>query len=154
MKLPFSEVPIHVLLADDDHDDQFFFRKAIEALPFQTQLTVVEDGQKLMVYLSKNLANLPNVLFLDYNMPRKNGFECLLAIKLNPKLEALPVIIYSTYVHEDLADMLYENGAHLYIRKSETAELKKILNMILTQIRENRLVRQSRKNFIFTLLES
>lgn len=154
MELPFSEVPIHVLLADDDHDDQFFFRKAIEALPFQTQLTVVEDGQKLMAYLLSNSTKLPNVLFLDYNMPRKNGFECLLAIKINPKLQALPVIIYSTYVHEDLADMLYENGAYFYIRKTETSELKKILNMILTQITENRLVRQPREKFIFTFLEA
>lgn len=154
MKLSFSEVPPHVLLADDDDDDRYFFRKTIEELSFQAQLTTVEDGQKLMDYLLVNSEKLPDVLFLDYNMPRKNGFECLLAIKLNPRLQALPVIIYSTYVHEDLADKLYEHGAYFYIRKAELSELRKLLNMILVQIKENKFVRPPKEKFIFTLLES
>lgn len=152
--MSFSEKPIHILLADDDEDDRYFFRKIIDELPFQTQLTTAEDGQKLMDYLLLNSTKLPDVLFLDYNMPRKNGFECLVAIKLNPKLQKLPVIIYSTYVHEDLADMLYEHGAYFYIRKAELAELKKLLNMILTQIKEDQFVRPPKEKFIFTLLES
>ncbi|SKC77557.1 response regulator [Ohtaekwangia koreensis] len=154
MKLPLSTIPIGVLLAEDDQDDRFFFKKAIDALTFQIQFKAVEDGQELMEYLLGNSAMLPNVLFLDYNMPRKNGFECLLAIKLNPKLQALPVIIYSTYVHEEIAELLYENGAHLYIRKTEFAELKNLLNTILTQIAENKFVRPPREKFIFSFLKA
>lgn len=154
MKLPFSEAPIHILLADDDDDDRYFFRKTLEELSFQTQFTTVEDGEKLMSYLLANSAKLPDVLFLDYNMPRKNGLECLISIKLNPKLQELPVIMYSTYVHEDLADMLYEHGAYFYIRKTDLTELKKLLNMILIQIKENKFVRPPKEKFIFTLLES
>lgn len=153
-KLPFTETQIHVLLADDDEDDRYFFRKTLDELPFQTKLTTAEDGQKLMDYLLINFEKLPDVLFLDYNMPKKNGFECLLAIKLNPKLRELPIIIYSTYVHEDLADMFYEHGAYFYIRKTDLAELKKLLNMILSRIKENKFVRPPKEKFIFTLLES
>ena len=153
MKSLDVNTPINILLADDDYDDRFFFNKAIEALPFQTHLTTVEDGAKLMTYLFKNLAKLPDVLFLDYNMPRKNGFECLMEIKLSPLLKSIPVIMYSTYVHDDVADLLYTNGAHFFIRKSELGELKKLLQTIFTLIVENRFVRPTRKKFILSLLE-
>ncbi|MBA4053169.1 MAG: response regulator, partial [Marivirga sp.] len=138
MEQPLSMIPVHILLADDDRDDRYFFDKAVKMLSFQTRLTLVEDGAKLMIYLSENSAKLPDVLFLDYNMPRKNGFECLSEIKSSPALKALPVIIYSTYVHEDLADMLYEKGAHYYIRKAGIGELIKLIQLVLTLIRENK----------------
>lgn len=51
--------------------------KAVMTLLLQTNLTMVDDGAKLMLYLSENSEKLPDVLLLDYNMPRKNGFECL-----------------------------------------------------------------------------
>jgi len=60
-----------ILLADDDIDDCFFFEKALEELQLSTHLTIVHDGQQLMNYLSENSKNLPDVLFLDLNMPRK-----------------------------------------------------------------------------------
>jgi CheY-like chemotaxis protein len=68
---------INILLADDDTDDCFFFEKALREISITTQLTSVSDGERLMDHLSKNLGKLPDVLFLDLNMPRKSGFECL-----------------------------------------------------------------------------
>ena len=68
-----QNAPISILLADDDADDRFFFGKALKELPISTELTTVEDGEKLMSYLLKNSEKLPDVLFLDLNMPRKNG---------------------------------------------------------------------------------
>ena len=87
---------LSILLADDDKDDRFFFSMALESLTVPTQLAIVLDGEKLMVYLDENSHQLPDVLFLDLNMPRKNGFECLNEIKQNNKLNELLVIIYST----------------------------------------------------------
>src|SRR4051812_32115664 len=118
---------LHILLADDDKDDRFFFGKALQAIPILTDLVTVEDGKKLMEHLLKNPKRLPDVLFLDLNMPRKNGSECLAEIKDSPKIKQLPVIIYSTSLHEDVADLLYEKGAHYYIRKTDLTELEKIL---------------------------
>ena len=66
---------MNVLLADDDIDDQNFFKKALEVVPLNTNLTIVADGEELMTYLFENSERLPHVLFLDINMPRKNGFE-------------------------------------------------------------------------------
>ncbi len=74
---------LHILLADDDIDDCNFFDKALQALPISSNLTTVRDGERLMKYLGENSKQLPNVLFLDINMPRKSGFECLSEIKEN-----------------------------------------------------------------------
>src|SRR5688572_24531741 len=115
--------PVNILLADDDKDDRFFFFKALQELPFSTQLTVVEDGEKLIAYLKKNSGKLPDVLFMDMNMPRKNGSECLAEIKSDPKLNRLPVIIYSTSLNMEAADLLYDNGAHYYVSKRSYSEL-------------------------------
>ncbi|MEO6305494.1 MAG: response regulator [Bacteroidia bacterium] len=140
------------MLADDDMDDRFFFDKALKVLPIPSELITVEDGAMLMEYLSKNATQLPDVLFLDLNMPRKNGSECLGEIKKNNLLKHLPVIIYSTSLHEDVADVLYKTGAHYYIRKGGMADLEKTLLNILTMIKEDKFVRPPRNKFILSIL--
>jgi CheY-like chemotaxis protein len=86
---------LNILLADDDTDDCVFFKDAITELSNTTQLTAVHDGDQLMNYLTDNLENLPHVLFLDLNMPRKNGLECLSEIRLvcSLKLEHMFIFI-------------------------------------------------------------
>ena len=149
-EITHPDTQLHVLFADDDKDDHFFFNIALKKVPFHTKFTTVEDGEELLTYLSEHSDNLPDVLFLDNNMPRKNGFECLLEIKKHPKLKNLPIIIYSTYLHEDVADVMYDNGAHFYIRKTAQAELKKALQYIFTQLLEKKLHQPSREQFILS----
>lgn len=144
--------PINILLADDDKDDRFFFDKALKVLTIPTQLSTVEDGELLMHYLFENVENLPDVLFLDLNMPRKKGSECLLEIKQNPSLKEIPVIIYSTSVHEDVADLLYKNGAHYYVQKTDLDELEKTLQYVLTMIIEKKFIRPEREDFILNIV--
>lgn len=136
--LPVPKEHINILLADDDTDDQFFFNKALKALPYPTHLTTVHDGEQLMNYLTENSDHLPNVLFLDINMPRKNGFECLFEIKQNEKLKDLPVVMFSTSYPRDLnyeRDMintLLNIGAYDFIRKPDDfSQLKKVISNAL-----------------------
>lgn len=143
---------MHLLLADDDEDDRFFFTKVLTESGVSARLTTVKNGEKLMDFLSKNSTQLPDVLFLDLNMPRKNGSECLSEIKRTPKLRGLPVVIYSTSLNEDVADLLYENGAHYYVRKAEISELRKVMNHILRLIAESKFVRPERDKFILMLI--
>src|SRR5688572_16072019 len=105
----------HILLADDDEDDRFLFQEALSEMSLHTRLVTALDGEQLMNQLGED--RLPDVLFLDLNMPRKDGFQCLLEIKQNEKLKQLPVIIFSTSFHPDAVNKLYENGAQYYIRK-------------------------------------
>lgn len=152
MKKKLPSAPLRILLADDDKDDRFFFDKALKDIPVETSLNTVEDGAQLMIYLKK-CTTLPDVLFLDLNMPRKNGMECLAEIKSNTKLKALPVVIYSTSLNEDIADLLYKNGAHYYVRKADLSELKKVLFQILTLMKEKNFAATSRSEFIISPVE-
>ncbi|MCW3072464.1 MAG: response regulator [Bacteroidetes bacterium] len=145
---------LHILLADDDEDDRFFFNMAVKALSAEVKFTTVEDGEKLMNFLSAGTRTLPDVLFLDLNMPRKNGSECLLEIKSNKALKDIPVIIYSTSMHDDIADTLYGNGAHYYSRKTDVQELQKVLRFVLEQIAEKKFERPSRDKFILKMPET
>ena len=151
MKSIKSNATIDILLADDDKDDHFFFSRVLKSLSFATKLTIVEDGEQLMTHLLGASNILPDVLFLDQNMPRKNGWECLLEIKGNKALQALPIIIYSTDIYENVEDLFYNSGAHYYIRKTSLDELKKVLSVILTLIAEKKFIRPARENFKFIL---
>src|ERR1035437_5377961 len=102
---------LNVLLADDDMDDCIFFKKALAELPLPTQLTTVYDGEELMQILNNKTIQLPHVIFLDINMPRKNGFECLAEIKQNDRLKDVPVIMFSTSNSRDAMNAVFKNGA-------------------------------------------
>jgi CheY-like chemotaxis protein len=141
---------LHVLLADDDADDRFFFEKVIREFPIPTMLTAVEDGEQLMNYLSKNRDTLPDLIFLDLNMPKKNGLECIEEIKQSEKLKNLPLIIYSTAMDINVVDLLFSTGVLYYIRKTEIVELRKALHYVLTLLAENKLNKPSREKFVLT----
>lgn len=137
----------NLLLADDDSDDCSFFKDALGELPISATLVTVNDGVELMNFLSAE-TNLPDVLFLDLNMPRKSGFECLSEIQLIDKLKDLPVVIFSTSFNLEVVDLLYQNGAHYYIRKpGEYNKLKKAILDAVTLISENK-TQPEREKFI------
>ena len=134
---------LNILLAEDDKDDRDFFDKALKEIPIPTHLTTVYDGEQLMNYLYENSEHLPNVLFLDLNMPRKNGFECLCEIKENEKLKDILVVMFSTSYPRDImyeVDMigkLLKIGAHDFIRKSNNlAQLKQLIHQIIIRVAE------------------
>jgi CheY-like chemotaxis protein len=132
---------LKILLADDDRDDCFLFREALSELPINTELSTVKDGEDLMIYLNNHVNDLPDVLFLDLNMPKQNGFECLTEIKHNDKLKSLPVIMFSTsyprdmHYEQDIMRVLYNIGALDYIRKPEDFnKLKEVIHAMLIKI--------------------
>lgn len=139
---------LKLLLADDDQDDCFFFKEALTDSDVKFDLKIVNDGVKLMAYLSR-IEILPDVLFLDLNMPRKNGFDCLEEIKSNKKLKSLPVIILTTSFDLEVVDSLYDKGATYYIRKpGEFAILKKVLHQALVLISQRPGVQPEREKFV------
>ena len=107
-------------------------------MPQATILTTVNNGDELMNYLTKHIERLPHVLFLDINMPRKNGFECLSEIKNNEALKDLPVVMYSTSGSKDKINILFNTGADVYIRKpSNFAQLVQVIHHALPMAAEN-----------------
>src|SRR5665213_2654272 len=143
---------LNILLADDDTDDCIFFKEALEELTITTGLTAVHDGEQLMQLLTNETSELPHVLFLDLNMPRKNGFECLTEIKLSERLQQLPVIIFSTSFEQEVVNLLFKNGAQHFIRKpSEFSQFKKIIQQSLMLIAQGSIMQTTQENFVLTL---
>jgi len=124
---------IHIILADDDEDDRMFFTDAFNELKINTKVQTFINGVELMNYLNADTCILPNVLFLDLNMPMKNGIECLLEIKENDRFKDIAIAIYSTSSSEEHIEETFVNGANIYIKKpNDFATLKKVLSDVVT----------------------
>ena len=124
---------IHIILADDDEDDRLFFTEAFDELKISTKVNTFNDGVELMDYLNEDNAILPNVLFLDLNMPRKSGKECLNELRSNEKFNNIAIAIYSTSSSEEDIEDTFVDGANIYIKKpNDFTVLKKILLDVVT----------------------
>src|SRR6478609_8148333 len=130
MKLNFEK---SIFLADDDGDDCMLFEDALREVSNNTQLTTANDGLQLMEILDRSVPPPPDVIFLDLNMPCKNGFECLDEIKQSPKLHDIPVVIFSTSAQADTINKVYQKGANYYICKPGSFPLlKKAIQHVLS----------------------
>ena len=139
----------NIILADDDTDDCLFFKEALEELPESTHLTTVYDGEQLMEQLTQNIGELPNVVFMDINMPRKKGCQCLYEIKHDDKLKQLPVVVFSTSFDKETVTQMYDNGAHYYLRKPNSfSKLKQGISQALTNIEKYNFTQPPKDNFI------
>lgn len=123
----------HIILADDDEDDRDFFSDAFNDLKMQTKVSLFNDGLQLMNYLKNPISVLPDILFLDLNMPFKSGLECLYEIKASVKLKNIVIVIYSTSASDEDVEATFVSGANIYIKKPSNFDaLKKILKEVVT----------------------
>lgn len=120
---------LHILLADDDESDRILFKEAFAELKIKTIVHTVNDGMQLMDFLSKENNPLPHLLFLDLNMPLKNGLACLKEIRSNNRLKEISIAIYSTSASEKDIDETFHSGANIYINKpNDFKTLKQVLD--------------------------
>ena len=121
-----------IILADDDLDDRMLFEEALIEVNNNIKILLFIDGVQLMESLLGTTSIIPSIIFLDINMPKKNGFECLKQIRLSPILKNIPIIMYSTCSQKDTVDKAYEGGANYFIRKPDNfGVLKKLIHKIL-----------------------
>jgi CheY-like chemotaxis protein len=143
---------IYVLLADDDVDDRLFFKEAFEEIKIRTDVQIVKDGMELMKELTKPDARLPHILFLDLNMPRKTGMECLQEIKADSRFNDIAIAIYSTSASDQDIEQTFVNGANVYIKKpNDFGTLKKILTEVITINWQYHTSGLDRNNFLLSL---
>jgi CheY-like chemotaxis protein len=144
---------LHILLADDDADDRELFLEALTGSGHNVELSMVTDGEQL----SNAIAGLkmpppPHMIFLDINMPRKNGKACLVEIRNNSNFDHIPVIMFSTSNSERDVDETYRNGASRYINKSDFFRNEYLMLQKLFSFDEGQLVKPpSKADFIFAL---
>lgn len=113
-----------VLVADDDDDDRFMLREAWTENRMANELRFVEDGDELMDYLrgrgayaEAGSAPQPGLILLDLNMPRMDGREALEAIKADPALRRIPVVVLTTSKLEEDILRSYDLGVNSFISK-------------------------------------
>lgn len=139
---------LNILFADNDKDDCMLFKDAIQDLSISAEILNVYDGVQLLYELN-NATILPYILFLDLNMPRKNGFECLIEIKQLKKYDQLPVIIFSTSYEQNMVNLLYKNGANYYVRKPAAfSELKKVIQEVVSLTLKGNISLLVNENFV------
>ncbi len=121
------------LLADDDADDADLFCEALASIIPPVECHTAENGLKLFELLSKQDIGIPDIIFLDINMPMMDGWECLRMLKGNSDYKSIPTIMYSTSSARRDIDMAYRLGAQLFLTKPENfSELSKILEIVAT----------------------
>jgi CheY-like chemotaxis protein len=123
---------ILITLADDDEDDRLFFTDAFDELKINTVVNTVNNGKELLNYLNDPKTILPNIIFLDLNMPILNGIDCLKQIKSNDKFNDIAIAIYSTSSSGQDVEDTFVLGANIYIKKtSNFDDLKKTLSDVV-----------------------
>ncbi len=104
------------MIIDDDADDRFFFKDAVTRLPSSVKFMEANGCEEALELLSTAEA-LPHFIFLDINMPRLDGRDCLKLLKRDAKLKHIPVIMYSTSFCEDSINEFHTLGASTYLKK-------------------------------------
>jgi CheY-like chemotaxis protein len=132
------DMPITILMADDDADDRLMVKEAFEESRLGNELHFVEDGEQLIDYLLRRgpFAKLkgkplPGLILLDLNMPRKDGREALAEIKKHPELRRIPIVILTTSKAEEDVLRTYDLGANSFITKPVTFDnLVKVIQVL------------------------
>jgi CheY-like chemotaxis protein len=122
-----SKKTISILVADDDDDDRMMIKEAFQEARLINDLHFVEDGEELMDFLycrgkfeAMKKSQLPGLILLDLNMPKKDGREALREIKADPELKKIPVVVLTTSNSEDDIKSTYGLGVSSYITKPVT----------------------------------
>jgi CheY-like chemotaxis protein len=108
-----------VILAEDDADDVYIFRIAVKETTFPIIIRHAADGEKLLELLKEQI---PDILFLDIQMPCKDGAACIVEIRKNREYDNMPVIMYSALTLNKYIDHCFENGANFFLPKTGSLE--------------------------------
>jgi len=134
-----------IFIADDDTDDLLLFSDALERIDPAIKLENVRNGIELLSLLSHIK---PDLLFLDLEMPGKNGLECMVEIRKAPQYINLPIVVFSSTSRPANIDTAYEMGADLFfVKPANYNDLVNSISSILkldwsepARIKENYLV--------------
>ena len=110
---------IHILLIEDNEGDILLTTEAFEESRITNQITVIRDGKAAIDYFGNLGAkdDIPQLVLLDINLPKKNGHEVLLYIKNNEKYKYIPVIVLTTSSSEKDILLSYQNHVNCFITK-------------------------------------
>jgi CheY-like chemotaxis protein len=125
--------PTHVLLVDDDRDEQMLFRDTFAALQYDVELSYAASFEELHTFCEQT-ENLPDLVFLDINMSKQNGCDCLRMLRTLENFKRIPIIMYSNSSNPDNIDECLKLGANLYVIKPSSFEkIKSVMREIFAK---------------------
>lgn len=144
---------VRVLLTDDDEDDREFFADAVTDLHLHYPVEFCKNGLELLNRLYDKSLHVPDIIFLDLNMPIMSGFETLQQIRNDVKFKDIPVIaIYSTSATEEAIKNTFGLGANAYIVKPVVFDdLKELLKKVIEMDWNKNLNNSKIESFIITI---
>jgi CheY-like chemotaxis protein len=126
---------LHILLADDDEEDQELIKGAIIEESPGAHVTTVGNGEQVFSYL-EGRQPLPGLIVLDYKMPLLNGVETLERLGGDTRYASIPVVVWSTSNRKEYIDNCLEKGAlRFYTKPNDPRELKAIVANLLSLAR-------------------
>lgn len=122
------------LLIDDDQEDQELVVMALQELKQAPRIESALNGIEALNKL-KNIDEFPDLILLDLNMPKMNGFEVLKELKMNPKFSNIPVVIFSTSTNHSHIETASDLGAAKFVTKpSLVSELARMLDSLFKTV--------------------
>ncbi|RPE08534.1 response regulator [Chitinophaga lutea] len=126
--------PRVILIIDDDNDDREFLKEAISEYDRHIIFQEFKNGAEAVAALENQATAIPDVIFLDLNMPLMNGRQCLQCLRDMQHLSGTPVVIYTTSLHPGPSGELAGPGnVHFLSKPSRMAELRNSVRNILNQ---------------------
>lgn len=117
---------MEILLVDDSEADTYLTKLALHAALPDSHVRVVEDGEQALGYLNEvknsSTAAPPDLIVLDLNMPRVDGFSVLVQLKSMPEYKSVPVVVLTTSTWQTDINRAYQLGAFKYFSKPSTWE--------------------------------
>lgn len=141
---------VNIFLADDDPEDREIFMEVINEVVPHVNVTLAKNGKELMTMLLQK-TEAPDIIFLDLNMPLKNGQECLVEIRQHEKLKNIPVIIYSTSRSRQHIDETFMQGANFYFPKPDSFKDLKTMIAKIFSLDWEELMKPQKEKFILSI---
>lgn len=137
-----------IYLVDDDQEDRELFSEALSSTNQSINLTEISCGEKLMEILNKHNLIMPEVIFMDINMPKLNGIECLRKIRSHSKFNDLKIVMYSTYYLDDFIEDAFKFGASIfYVKPRSFSGLQSLITEAL-QVNWPEVGKPDKKDFL------
>jgi two-component system, chemotaxis family, response regulator Rcp1 len=129
--------PIEILLVEDSSSDATLTIRSLESSKLSNQIHWVEDGETAMEFLRQQgeytQSPRPGLILLDLNLPGMNGGEVLQAVKADPQLHNIPIVILTTSDNQTDINFVYRMNANCYITKPvDIAQFVQVIQLIST----------------------
>jgi CheY-like chemotaxis protein len=123
-----------LFIIDDDSEDQEIFMEAVREVDDSIQCFASTGGEDALEQLEREIIVLPDLIFLDLNMPKLNGKQILQQIKSKNSLKCIPVIMYSTsFAPRDIEEIDRLGAAFHLLKPSRFDDLCRSLRDILSR---------------------